>query len=483
MPISKSELLLYYKRKPIQQAIVEHSGNKEVIGSYGGEGFSKRPDIIQYNAEILEAVKQGITSFHCSEELWENVLQLSPTLSRKELDNLRQGWDLVLDIDCNELEYSKIAADLLVKAFKYHSVNVVSVKFSGNHGFHIGVPFESFPKTVNIKGKEIETKLLFPEAAREIAEYLKVMIREHLKEKILEFDKGIENVAKRFGKNKEEIGGDNFDAFSVLEIDTILISSRHLYRTPYSFNEKSGLISIPIDPNRIMDFDKKQAISKNVLVDEKFKFLDRTKAKENEAKQLFVQAFDLEMDKIEKEKYKQITEGVKGRWKVDFDEFEQSVPEQFFPPCIKLILRGLIDGKKRSLFILINFLKSVNWPYDKIEERIKQWNKVNKETLRENYIVGQLRYQKHNKEKILPPNCDNMMYYKDLGVCNPENLCNKIKNPVNYSIRKIRYISFEEKASRGKLTEQEKQQRRKIREEQKKFKEEMLRKRGNKLNI
>ena len=28
------------------------------------------------------------------------------------------------------------------------------------------------------------------------------------------------------------------------------------------------------------------------------------------------------------------------------------------------------------------------------------------------------------------------MYYKDLGLCKPDNLCQKIKNPVNYSVRK-----------------------------------------------
>ncbi len=440
--ISKSELLLYYKRKPIQQAIVEHSKDKEVVGSFGGSGFGKRPDIIQYPAEILEAVKQGITSFHCSEELWNNTLQLSPNLNRKQLDQLRKSWNLVLDIDCDNLEYSKIAAHLIIQALKYHNIQAISIKFSGNHGFHIGVPYESFPKMIIDKGKLVDTRLLFPEAPRTIANYLKAMIRDHLKQEILKID--------------NTVGGDDFDPFSILEIDTILISSRHLYRAPYSFNEKSGLISVPIDPNRVLDFDKKTAISKDVLVDERYKFLDRSKCKENEAKQLFVQAFDFDSKKLEKEKYKQISEQEKGKWKKDFEEFQEAVPEQFFPPCIKFILKGLEDGKKRSLFILINFLKSVNWPYDKIEKRIQEWNKVNKETLRENYIVGQLRYQKHNKDKILPPNCENQMYYKDLHVCQPDNLCNKIKNPVNYSIRKVKYMNFNNKKKTKKQQKKQK---------------------------
>ena len=326
------------------------------------------------------------------------------------------------------------------------------------------------------KGKLVETRLLFPEAPRRIANYLKQMIKNHLKEKLLDLDQNIENIAKRFNKTTQEIGGSDFDPFTILEIDTILISSRHLYRAPYSFNEKSGLVSIPIDPNRIMDFDKKNAISKDILVDERFKFLDRTKCKENEAKQLFVQAFDYDSKKLEKEKYKQITEHHKSLGRDKFEEFQDSVPEQYFPPCIKKVLEGLIDGKKRALFILINFLKSVNWPYDKIEERIKEWNKENKETLRENYIVGQLRYQKHNKDKILPPNCKNIMYYKDLQICLPDNLCAKIKNPVNYSIIKVKSIAREQKKTSKKLTQEEKEQRKKIRQEEKRFKEEMLKK-------
>jgi len=423
---------MYYKRRAIQEAIVENCVDKEVIGSYGGTGFGKRPDVIQYPAEILEGVKQGITSFHCSEELWNDVLKLNVSMNRKQLDQIRKGWDLVLDIDCDNLEYSKIAADLLIQALKFHSINAISVKFSGNHGFHIGVPYESFPKEV--LGKE--TRLLFPEAPRVVANYLKEMIRDHLKEKILEIDSSLHNK--------------KFDPFDVLEIDTILISSRHLYRAPYSFNEKSGLVSLPIDPSKVLSFNKKTAISKEVLVDSRFRFLDNSKCRENEAKQLFVQAFDYNSKKLEKERYKQISEETKGRWKIDFEDFQESIPEEFFPPCIKKIFLGLEDGKKRALFILINFLKSVNWPYDKIEQRIYSWNKVNKEQIRENYLVGQLRYQKHNKDKILPPNCENSMYYKDLGICCPDNLCNKVKNPVNYSIRKVKYLNFEHKKIKKK---------------------------------
>jgi len=51
-------------------------------------------------------------------------------------------------------------------------------------------------------------------------------------------------------------------------------------------------------------------------------------------------------------------------------------------------------------------------------------------------LIGQLRYHKTQAKKVLPPNCSNQMYYKDLGICCPDNLCSKISNPVNYSRRK-----------------------------------------------
>ena len=84
---------------------------------------------------------KSVTSFHASEELWKNPLQIDTSMKRHELDALRSGWDLIIDIDCTVFDYSKIAADLVIKALKFHKVKSISCKFSGNKGFHIGVPF------------------------------------------------------------------------------------------------------------------------------------------------------------------------------------------------------------------------------------------------------------------------------------------------------------------------------------------------------
>jgi hypothetical protein len=434
--ISLSTVLLHYKRKDIQEEMVLHGKDKEVVGSFKGEGYAKRPDVLKYSGDILELAKQGVTSFHASEELWSNPLQLDPLLKKQEMEKLRIGWDLVIDIDCLYWEYSKLITDLIIKALKHHNIEAVSVKFSGNKGFHIGVPFEAFPK--KIAGENVSKR--FPEDIREIALYLKSMIKNVFLKKVFEMEKGdVNRIANNLKKEvKDIVTGKRLDAEKMIDIDTILISSRHLYRMPYSLHEKSGLVSVPVDLDKILEFKKEMALPEKVVVDSKFRFLDRENIRAGQAKELFDRA---------------IAERVNRESRMEFQKKEikevdiptEAIPEQFFPPCINNILKGLTDGKKRSVFILKNFLGSVGWGYDEIEKLVKEWNKKNNEPLRENIIIGQLRYSKQQKKKILPPNCQNMMYYKDFAVCKPDALCARIKNPVNYSRRKTYYLNKEGK--------------------------------------
>ncbi|MBN1386742.1 hypothetical protein JW968_07295 [Candidatus Woesearchaeota archaeon] len=433
LDIPLSTTLKFYKREDIRQEMLRSSRSREVAIKYGSKGFGKRPDILQYPNDILEAARQGATSFHVSEEIWSSPLQLQPSMKKADIDKLRSGWDLVLDIDCKFLDYSRIAADLLVKALSHHGISSISCKFSGNHGFHIGVPFGSFPD--NVHGRE--TKLLFPDGAQQIALYLKEMIRKPLAERILAAD-SIDSISETTGISFSDLvgrssGKPEFDPFRILDIDTVLISSRHLYRMPYSINEKSGLVSIPIDPKRILDFDKDSA-RPDVVEVSGFRFLDSVHSEQNETKSLFVQAFDFHV----KETLKRQKEVRKMQHFAD--DLKIALDESFFPPCIQRIHKGLDDGKKRAVFILMNYLTSIGWDYAKIEAYMREWNMRNPEPLRENIWLGQLRYHMSRKKSILPPNCDNMMYMKGIGVCFPDNLCQKIKNPAQYSLRKARHL-------------------------------------------
>ncbi len=163
----QKNILQYYSRKDVQKAIVNAAKNREVAVKYSDKGFGKRPDILQFDNDVLELAKSGATSFHISEEHWSNPLLLQPGMTKVQLDNLRSGWDCILDIDCKFLEYSKEAALLLVEALKFNNINNFGIKFSGGTGFHIGISFESFPENVH----DQETKLLFPDGVRVIATY------------------------------------------------------------------------------------------------------------------------------------------------------------------------------------------------------------------------------------------------------------------------------------------------------------------------
>ncbi|MBI3033446.1 hypothetical protein HYY69_08285 [Candidatus Woesearchaeota archaeon] len=519
--LNPSIILKHYKRKDIAEAMIKASQNREVAFKFGEDGFGKRPDIVTYPQDILEVARQGCTSLHVSEEHWSNPLQLSPTLKKDELDDLRIGWDLVLDIDCKFWEYAKYIAHLLVEELKAHGVNSISVKFSGSKGFHIGVPFAAFPDTV--QGKE--TRLLFPEAPKRISLYLKDRIEPKLVEYLLS-NKSKESLAKELHKenieqvyckkcsNKQEISQQTsefvcpqcqkkiieardmqfqlcpdcktiemmqttkanlckkcnskefirkYDLSEVLEIDTILISSRHLYRMPFSLHEKTGLCSVPIPLNSILSFEKQDALPSKITTE--IIFLDSSSTINGEAGKLLFNAFE----------YKPVItyEDPTMALKKEFDIPEQAIPIDLFPPCMLKGLQGMNDGKKRFMFALSNFLEKVGWQHQQIESLLLQWNEKNAEQLREVIIRGQLNHRKATKKKMLPPNC--MSFYQDLGVCQPDHLCQKIKNPVQYATRKAFIVNQQlpgiNPSARQKLTEEQKEMRRKHREEIKKQKE------------
>jgi len=179
--MDKSKLLSFYKRKDIQKAILDNARSREVAIKFGDSGFGRRPDILRYERDILELVMKGATSFHISEERWSNPLLLNPEMRKDEQEKLRTGWDLIIDIDSPDIEYSKHTAHLIIELFKYHSIKSISCKFSGNKGFHIGIPFEAMPS--KIVGKD--SKLMFPDAPRKVALYIQEKIMRPLSEKII----------------------------------------------------------------------------------------------------------------------------------------------------------------------------------------------------------------------------------------------------------------------------------------------------------
>jgi hypothetical protein len=404
----------YYLRKDIQAALLDFSKNREMAFNFNGR-FGKRPDTLEYENDFRVLIENGITSFHCSEELWKNPLELKTEMNPEQMNNLRSGWDLIIDIDSKFLDYSKIAAKLIISALKFHNITSIGLKYSGNKGFHIAVPWEAFPKEID----NVLTEKLFPDLPRKITGYLKEFIRNKLIEEIGKFSQ-----QSAYIKGKEKVGDFAEDVMP----DLVLVSPRHLFRAPYSLNEKSGFASIVIKPEQLDEFHPGWAKPERVIPKP---FLPQ--AKKDEAKELVIQALD--WDRKNDQVQRANNANAKQFKRTDF-VIKDASPE-VYPPCIKCISAGIKqDGRKRALFILLNFFRSINMPESEIREKVNQWNKANYQPLREGYVLSQISWTMKHKA-MLPPNCENARY-KELAVCQPDFFCKKIKNPVNYIIVKNR---------------------------------------------
>ncbi len=528
-PFFVARSLSWYKRRDVQEAILAACEQREVSPRFG-QGFGKRPDALFYPADVLSLATRKATSFHCSEERWRDPLRLVTGSSRKELDDLRVGWDLVLDVDCPYWFFAKLTAHLFVQALRAHGLAGVSCKFSGGKGFHIGVPFEAFPAEVDGR----PTATLFPEAPRALASYLlayladpshglilvkgdailfdkryrisfaklREMTGKEAHELISETCRSCSSVKERVDASKalflcvscgHAMNGDGspdylrcercngvmephslsrrdasrcrgcgstefeprFNVAALIQVDTVLLASRHLFRTPYSLHEKSGLVSIVLSPERIMSFEKEEAKPETVKVFPGF--LDPGGVRPGEAAALLRNALD----------FHGAAERLTERERKEHALPEEAIPEELFPPCMTNILRGLEDGKKRAMFALTNFLRTCGWGHDQIGARLEEWNKKNPEQLRDVVVKGHLRSLKTKREVYPPPNCRS--FYQDLRVCMPDNFCSRIRNPAQYAKLKAELAAATDpveggKRPRARLTEEQKAMRRAYRE-------------------
>ncbi len=413
----------WYSRESVQKALLEVSRNREVVPVFQNS-FGKRPDILQFPADIMQNVAEGAISFHGSLERWKNPMELKPGMTKEQMDEIRIGWDVLIDPDVNDFEIAKIVTKEIIEVFKDHGVKSYFVKYSGGKSFHIAIPFEALPEKINFQ----DSNKLYPEILQKLIEYVKWYCKDKVREELLALDSPI-NISKRVGKNLEEIvSEEGLEPFKVVSMD--VFGLRHLFRLPYSLHEKTLLVSLPIKPERIEKFEKEEALPENVKVSEKFL---ETKVKMHDAEALIIEALDwAARHKVET---KLIVEEVTPiRKKI------KKIPEDFFPPCIKKIFNGLNDGRKRSTFILINFLRNMGWEFDDISKKLEDWNEKNFPKLRTNYLRTQIRWHMRQERNLLPPNCENENFYISIGVCEPDEFCDnrKIKNPINYPFKKLK---------------------------------------------
>lgn len=405
MELKEWQIRQYYEQEELQERVLELAEYREIVPTYPN-GYGKRPDAVNFPGDFEQFIENGAVAFHSSVERWRNPLLIDQV---SELDNLREIWDLVIDIDCDDsFELSKDTTELIVEELRQHGIENIYVKFSGNRGFHIGVRGEAFPQKI---GDE-DYSDLYPNLARGIVDYLRDQLREKMERRVR--DRGFE---------KEMQTDDGIDPYQVSDIENDW-GQRHLFRMPYSLNEKSGLVSVPIDPDRIREFEKDDAKIENVDFGKGF----LEEYQENEAMTLAENARDFIYERRKEKKEKRVNK--------DFERPEDAIPESYFPPSIKNILKGLEDGRKRGLFILINFYRCVGYGWDEIDSKMWEWNDRNKEALSESYVKGQLRWHRNRDEDVPPPNYDSNGYYKDMQVYEGDNLEEKVSNPVSYAFRK-----------------------------------------------
>lgn len=396
----------HYEQEEIKEEIIRIAKYREIAPTYP-KGYGKRPDAINFPGDYDQFVENGAISFHTSVERWQNPLLIDNV---SDLSNLRTGWDLIIDIDCDEsFEMSKSAGKKVIEELEHHGIDHISVKFSGNRGFHIGIRKEAFPDKINEK----ELEEYYPELPRGIIDYLRTKLEDKLHSEAE--NKNLENHIKE-------------SVYDLVDIENDW-GQRHLFRTPYSLHETSWLVSKPIPAQEIEEFEKTDAeIDK---IDFETKFLDSFE--ENEATNLVVQA----LDHIEKTKEKR-EEHLEKKKDQEFETPDEAIPEKYFPPTIKNILEGLEDGRKRGLFVLLNMYKVTGYSWNEIEKRIWEWNDRNQEPLRESYIKTQIKWHKNRSEDVPPPNYDSKGYYQDMNVYEGDNLEERVDNPVSYAFRKVK---------------------------------------------
>ncbi len=417
----------YYSQDYVKKSILDVTKDREVAGIYKDGRFGKRPDILQYPADIEQAVRDGVISFHGSVERWKHPMKLKSGMTKNQLDEIRKGWDVLIDVDVPDFEIAKIFVKQTIVAVTDHGVSNYGLKYTGGKSFHIIIPFESLPSKINME--PIRTQ--YPEAMEKIIEYIQWYTKEPLIDELISFGTPSE-IAERVGKDFADIAGeDGIDPYKVVDMD--IFGSRHLFRLPYAIHEKSLRISMPLKVRELDKFEKKDADIENAKKGANF----ISKPKINDAEGLVVEAFDW-ASKHKKRKIEFTSKPKKRRKKV------KKILEDDFPPCVKDILNGISDGRKRSVFILINFLRNMGWKEEEIEKRLHKWNENNYPPLGRNYIRSQMRWHSNQNRNLLPPSCDNDNFYKSFDVCKPDEICKgntgkiTVKNPINYAFRKMK---------------------------------------------
>ena len=230
--LRKEEVLAYYgqERTDIAEALFRYGADRRVtmttdpgtLGRGGGQmGFRSSTEILAIAQQALDGMEGSIPrrypGFHGT---------LARTIPGAGLMRRPQrGADLVFDIDVksNYKEAFREGAKILRFLDSYNAP--YRIKFSGGSGPHIIIPFEAFPDEAAGGRFNQMHKLLF------------------------------QIISSRSRAN---------------HIDGSFTSFNHFYRMPYSLNENTGLVSLPLKREQYDDFTLSMAEVHNIEVDEEW---------------------------------------------------------------------------------------------------------------------------------------------------------------------------------------------------------------------
>ncbi|MEM1724314.1 MAG: hypothetical protein QXW71_00850 [Thermoplasmata archaeon] len=421
----------WYSKDWVSNMIIEDCQSREVMAVMKDSSV-RRPVYVETHGDLLSLVDKGARSFHRSIEKFLDIGTFEKL----------QSYDIIIDIDISndKLRFedkiyavSVFTKELIDFLFEFgFKENEIGIKYSGNHGIHIKLSIDGLEDT-----KVFGISLLdgFPVFSKNIVDFLTV-ISQQIKANIKE------------------------NPVNYVEIDKQVATKRHMIRTVLSINEKLPGISYPLSyeevlklPNEYKKYNFRN-ISNLDLPSGEWVNVKPSKAVIDliRVSTLWKLIEEATIRYIKSEEYKMAIRKY-ARGKGHKKEIPPDLEENYlFPPCIRNILSGVEDGRKRAVFILINFLANIGWDFDKIYQKLMDWNLKNKEELREHYIEYQIEWHKKvysQNKKYLPPNCENTNYYRDIATingvaCKPDDVCPLIKNPLTYYLKKLKFYKTED---------------------------------------
>jgi len=226
------EVLAYYgqERKEIAEAIYKYGVDRRVAmtsdpgtlgGTKGQDGFRSPDEILALARQAMDgrdnAVPRKYPSFHGT--LGRHAIV------RGNMRKAQRGADVVIDIDVKGNYKAAFGEGRKVLKFLDFYNAPYRVKFSGGSGPHIIIPYEAFPKSLSGRSAYRAHQMLF------------------------------RIIASRSGAGS---------------IDGSFNSTSHFYRMPYSLNEHTGLVSLPLRREQYDDFTPSMAEAHNVEIDEEW---------------------------------------------------------------------------------------------------------------------------------------------------------------------------------------------------------------------